>query len=98
MPNVLHAPRLQTPRVTSDQLWAIATMALAGLSLVLALAEAFDPGAIVAALAVASGAWSMLISRTITERFETVVATVGAAVVLATCLAYGSGFSFGGVL
>lgn len=93
MPNVLHAPRLHTPRVTSDQLWAFATMGLAFLSLVLALAEAFDPGAIVAALAVGAGGWSMMISRTLTERFEVVVSTVAAAVILATCLAYGSGFS-----
>lgn len=98
MPHVMHAPRLHPPRTSTDQLWAIGTMAVAGLGLVLALAEAFDAAAIVAFLGVVAGGWAMLISRTRTERFEVVIATVLCAVILASALAYGSGFSFGGVL
>jgi hypothetical protein len=90
VPHVLNQRRVH---VTSDQLFAAVTLSLAALSLVLALAEQYDPGAIVAGLCVAAGGWSMLISRTITERFETVVGTVLGAVVLAACLAYGSGLS-----
>ncbi len=93
MPNVLHAPRLHGPHASSDRLWAAGTMVLAAIAVVLAFAEAFDAGAIVALLAVMVGGWSQLVSRTRGERFETVIATVTAAVVLATCLAYGSGFS-----
>lgn len=89
VPHVLRRPA----RTSADLLWATATLVLAGLSLVLALAEQYDAGALVAALGVAAGGWSMLISRTITERFETVVGTILGAVVLATCLAYGSGLA-----
>jgi hypothetical protein len=93
MPNVLHAPRAAAARRSADQLWALATMALAAASIVLALIGSYDAGAVVGALAVVTGGWSMLISRTTGERFETVIATVAAAVALAACLAYGSGFS-----
>lgn len=93
MPNVLHAPRLHGPRASSDRIAAVATMVLAGIAVVLALVEAYDAGAIVALVAVLVGGWSQLISKTRGERFETVIATVLAAVVLAACLAYGSGFS-----
>ena len=91
MPHVLHRPARSV--ATSDRLWATATLVLAGLCLVLALAEQYDLGALVAAACVAAGGWSMLISRTLTERFETVVGTILGAVVLAACLAYGSGLS-----
>lgn len=91
MPHVLTPRRLHAP--AADRLWATTTLALAGLGLVLALAEQYDAGALVAALCVAAGGWSMLISRTLTERFETVTGTVLGAVLLAVCLAYGSGLS-----
>lgn len=87
MPLVLPHPT----RTSADRLWATATLVLAGLSLVLALAEQYDLGALAAALCVLAGGWSMLISRTLTERFETVIGTVLGGVVLAVCLAYGSG-------
>lgn len=90
LPRRTPAHRLATQR---DQLWASTTLVLAALCLVLALAEQFDLGALVAAGCVAAGGWSMLISRTVTERFETVVGTVLGGVVLAVCLAYGSGLS-----
>lgn len=93
MPNVIHAPRLHAPRTSTDQLWAVATMLLAAVAVVLAFAGAYDAGAIIAFLAVLAGGWSQLISETRSERFETVTATVVAAVTLAACLAYGSGFS-----
>ena len=92
MPNVMHAPHLRSTRST-DQLWAAATAGLAVVAVVLAIAGAYDVGALVAFLGVLSGGWAMLISRTRGERFEVVTATVAAAVVLAACLAYGSGFS-----
>lgn len=93
MPHALHVPRPTAPRASADQLWALATMLLAAVGIGLALAGAYDAGAIVAALAVAVGGWSMLVSQTRGERFETVTATVAAAVTLAASLAYGSGFS-----
>lgn len=99
MPNVVHAPRLHAPHTRSaDQVWALATAGLAVVGVVLAIAGAYDPGAVVSFLGVLAGGWAMLISRTRGERFEVVTATVACAVTLAACLAYGSGFSFGGVL
>lgn len=99
MPHVIHAPRLHTPQTRSaDQLWAWTTAGLAVVAVVLAFAGAYDPGAVVAAIGVAAGGWAMLISRTRGERFEVVGATLASAVTLAACLAYGSGFSFGGIL
>lgn len=99
MPHVIHAPRLHAPRTRSaDQLWALATAGLAVVAGVLAFAGAYDPGAVVAALGVVTGGWAMLISRTRGERFEVVAGTIACAVALAACLAYGSGFSFGGIL
>lgn len=89
----LHAPRLHAPRASSDRLAAVSTMVLAGIAVVLTLVEAYDAGAIIAFAAVMVGAWSQLISKTRGERFETVISTVLAAVVLAACLAYGSGFA-----
>ena|SRR5687767_13649973 len=97
MPHVIHAPRLHAHR-SADQVWTFATAGLAVVSVVLAVAGAYDVGAVVALLGVLAGGWAMLISRTRGERFEVVTATVASAVVLAACLAYGSGFSFGGIL
>lgn len=91
MPHVATHHRMHAP--AADRLWATATLVLAGVGLVLALAEQYDAGALVAAACVAAGGWSMLISKTLTERFETVVGTVLGAVLLAVCLAYGSGLS-----
>lgn len=85
----LHPHRLHAP--AADRLWATATLVLAGIGLVLALAEMYDAGAVVAAACLLAGGWSMLISRTLTERFETVTGTVLGGVLLAVCLAYGSG-------
>ena len=94
MPNALHAPRVHAASSRSaDRLWAAATAGLAVVAVVLAIAGAYDAGAVVAFLGVLAGGWAMLISRTRGERFEVVTATVAAAVVLAACLAYGSGFS-----
>ncbi len=95
MAHVLHrhpsASRLHAP--AADRVWATATLALALVGLVLALAEQYDAGALVAAASVAAGGWSMLISRTIGERFETATGTVLGGVLLAVCLAYGSGLT-----
>lgn len=89
-----HLPRhLHAPHVAADRLWSTVTMVLAAVGLILALAEQFDPGAVVATAGVLAGIWSMLISRTRLERFETVAGALVSAVVLATCLAYGSGLS-----
>jgi uncharacterized membrane protein len=90
---VQHAVATRRIHTTSDQVFATGTLLLAGLCLVLALAERYDAGAVVAAVCVLVGGWSMLISRTLTERFETVVGTVLGGTVLAVCLAYGSGLS-----
>ena len=93
MPDVMHPPHLQPPAQTKDRRWTWATAALGAVAVVLALFELFDVGAVVATVAVVAGAGAMLISRTRGERFEIVTATVAAAVALAVCLAYGSGFS-----
>ncbi|TAL12911.1 MAG: hypothetical protein EPN99_16405 [Frankiales bacterium] len=99
MPHVIHPPRLHGPQTRSpDQVWALATAGLALIAVVLAFAGAYDPGAVVALVGVLAGGWAMLISRTRGERFEVVAGTVACAVALAACLAYGSGFSFGGIL
>lgn len=86
-----HVAAPHRTHLTADRLWTAVTAALSALSLVLVLAEAYDPAAVVALLAVLSGGWAMLISTTRAERFETVTATVLAGVVLAVGLAYGSG-------
>lgn len=91
MPHALSVPHPTGARVSSDRLWTTATMLLAAVCVVLALVGAYDAGALVAAVAVGVGGWSMLVSQTRGERFETVTATVTAGVVLAVCLAYGSG-------
>ena len=84
---------LQAPSTSTDRRWTAATVALAVVGIVLAIADAYDAGAVVAFLGVLAGGWAMLISRNRVERFEVVSATVGAGVVLAVCLAYGSGFA-----
>lgn len=85
------AQTLHVPHATDDRLWTWATVALAGLSVILTVAGGYDPAAVVGLLGVLAGGWAMLISRTRTERFEVVTATVVAAVALAVSLAYGSG-------
>ena len=89
---------LHVPHATDDRLWTWLTAGTAAVAVVLAIAGAYDVGAVVAFLGVLAGGWAMLISRTRGERFEVVTATVAAAVTLAACLAYGSGLSFGGIL
>ena len=81
-------PRL--PR-TRDELFAATTVVLAVLATALAFAGAYDVGAVVALACVLVGGWSQMISETRFERFESVIAVVLGAVVLAVCLANGSG-------
>lgn len=90
-----HPPALghTHPVLERHRTWTLITAGLAVVAAVLALAGAYDVGAVVAAVAVLVGGWAMLISETRMERFEVVSATVGGAVVLAVCLAYGSGLS-----
>ena len=83
-------PRPRLPR-TRDELLAATTVVLAVLALLLAFVEAYDAGAVVALGAVLLGAASQLVSETRFERWESVCATVLAAVLLAICLAYGNG-------
>ena len=86
-PHLAHVP---LPR-SRDQLLTAATVVLALVAAVLALAESYDAGAVVAALCVFTGGWSQLMSTTTTERVETVTATVLGSVLLMACLAFGSG-------
>ena len=81
-------PRL--PR-TRDEVFAATTVALAAIALVLTLAGRYDPGSVAALAAVLLGGASQLVSETRFERWESVCATVLAAVLLAVCLAEGSG-------
>jgi len=83
-------PRPRLPR-TRDEVLAAATVVLGVVAVVLTLAEAYDAGAVVALVCVLLGGSSQLISETRFERWESVCATVVAAVVLAVCLAEGSG-------
>lgn len=85
----LHLPQVDLR--ARDQLFAAGTLLLAGVGLVLALAGAYDAGALVAFLGVVTGGWSQLVSVSTAERFESVTGTVLAAVVLMACLAFGSG-------
>ena len=82
-PNATAAPR----SLTSDQLWVLATMALAVVSVLLAVVEAYELGAVVALLAIGTGGWSQLVSANRSERFETITAVLVAVVALAVCLA-----------
>jgi len=85
----LHPPRPRLPR-TRDEVLAATTVVLALVALALALVEAYDPGAVVSLAAVLVGGWAQMVSENRTERWEAVIATVCAAVLLAVCLAYGS--------
>lgn len=73
--------------LTADQLWALATMALAVVAVLLAVVEAYEIGAVVALLAVGVGGWSQLVSENRSERFETISAVLVAVVALAVCVA-----------
>ena len=84
-----HLPRPRLPR-TRDEILAATAVVLALAALVLAVAEAYDAGAVVSFVCVLVGGWSQMVSENRMERFESVVATVGGAVLLAVCLAYGS--------
>lgn len=70
---------------------AVASLALAIVSVVLAVVEAYDVGAVVALAGVLVGGWSQMVSDTRGERFESVTGVIVAAVALAVCLASGSG-------
>lgn len=87
------AMAVRAPSTTTDRRWTAVTVGLALVGVVLAIAGMYDAGAVVGFLGVLAGGWAMLISRNRTERFEVVTATVAAGVVVAACLAYGSGFS-----
>jgi hypothetical protein len=90
-----HPPALgHTHRLLEEhRTWTLVTGGLALVAAVLALAGAYDLGAVVAVVSVLTGGWAMMISDNRVERFEVVSATVGGAVALAVCLAYGSGLS-----
>lgn len=81
-------PRPNAARsLTADQLWALATMALAVVAVLLAVVEAYEIGAVVALLAVVVGGWSQLVSANRSERFETISGVLVAVVALAVCVA-----------
>lgn len=93
---VQHHPPALAPThrlLEGHRAWTMITAGLAVVAAVLAVAGAYDPGAFAAIFSVLAGGWAMLISDTRMERFEVVTATVGGAVALAVCLAYGSGLS-----
>ena len=83
-------PRPRLPH-TRDEVLAASTVVLAAVALLLTLAERYDLGAVVSLAAVLLGGSSQLLSETRFERWESVCATVLAAVLLAVCLANGSG-------
>ena len=83
-------PRLRLPR-TRDEVFAATTVVLTVVALLLTLTEHYDVGAVVSLAAVLLGGSSQLLSQTRFERWESVCATVLAAVLLAVCLANGSG-------
>lgn len=72
--------------LTSDQLWALATMALAVVAVLLAVVGAYEIGAVVALVAVVAGGWSQLVSKNRSERFETISGVLVAVVALAVCV------------
>ena len=84
------APRLRLPH-TRDEVFAATTVVLAAVALLLTLTEHYDLGAVASLAAVLLGGSSQLLSETRFERWESVCATVVAAVLLAVCLANGSG-------
>lgn len=73
--------------LTADQLWALATMALAVVAVLLAVVEAYEIGAVVALVAIGVGGWSQLVSANRSERFETISGVLVAVVALAVCVA-----------
>ena len=84
------APRLRLPH-TRDEVLAATTVVLTAIALLLTVTGSYDVGAVVSLGAVLLGGTSQLISQTRFERWESVCATVLAAVLLAVCLANGSG-------
>ena len=82
--------RLRLPH-TRDEVFAATTVVLAAGALLLTLTAHYDLGAVVSLAAVLLGGSSQLLSETRFERWESVCATVLAAVLLAICLANGSG-------
>ena len=87
--HVLPRPNATTASrsMTSDQLWVLATMALAVVAVLLAVVEAYEIGAMVALLAIGTGGWSQLVSANRSERFETIGAVLVAVVALTLCVA-----------
>ncbi len=83
-------PRLRLPH-TRDEVLAATTVVLTAFALLLTVTGSYDLGAVVSLGAVLLGGTSQLISQTRFERWESVCATVLAAVLLAVCLANGSG-------
>ena len=83
-------PRLRLPR-TRDEVFAATTVVLALVALLLTVTGRYDVGAVVSLAAVLLGGTSQLVSETRFERWESVAATVLAAVLLAVCLDNGSG-------
>ncbi len=83
-------PRPRLPR-TRDEVLAATTVVLAAVALLLTLLELYDVGAVVSLATVLLGGSSQLLSETRFERWESVCATVLAAVLLAVCLDNGSG-------
>ena len=83
-------PRPRLPR-TRDEVFAASTVVMTLGALLLTLTEHYDLGAVVSLAAVLLGGSSQLLSETRFERWESVCATVLAAVLLAVCLANGSG-------
>lgn len=83
-------PRPRLPR-TRDEVFAATTVVLAAVALLLTVTEQYDVGAVASLAAVLLGGSSQLLSETRFERWESVCATVLAAVLLAVCLANGSG-------
>ena len=79
-------PTTSARSLTSDQLWALATMALAVVAVLLAVVDAYEIGAVVALVAIVIGGWSQLVSKNRSERFETLSAVLVAVVALAVCL------------
>ena len=82
--------RFRPPR-TRDEVFAATTVVLAAVALLLTLTGRYDLGAVASLAAVLLGGSSQLLSETRFERWESVCATVLAAVLLAVCLANGSG-------
>ena len=89
-PTAASRPHLRLPH-TRDEVFAASTVVLAVFALLLTLTEHYDLGAVASLAAVLLGGSSQLLSETRFERWESVCATVLAAVLLAVCLANGSG-------